>query len=259
MLEILCYGSVSLTFRLSATIVTIYLRRRELDTGSPIVGPRLADIVSQSPLLRSQGPPSSPPMPRSLNDLLNDFHYFFTPTLPHLIALLAFSSPSFPPQATSLIVVDAISSLFAIAFPRAVERDDSNKAAAKKNEAVQWAANRRWSIMNDLSARLAKLAAVRNISIVLLSQTTTKVKTEYAAVLRPAISTKAWEDGLSNRILLFRDWAAREADSSSQQLPQAMRFAGVVRLGGVSYEGVGRVVPFTIGTVRHQKGSVSGN
>ena len=198
-------------------------------------------------------------MPRSLNDLLEQLHYFFTPTLPHLIALLAYSSPLFPPEATSLIVVDAISSLFATAFPRAVERDDSNKATAKKNEAVQWAANRRWSIMSDLLARLAKLAAIRNISVVLLSQTTTKVKTEYGAVLRPAISTKAWEDGLSNRIVLFRDWPAREADSSSQQSSQAVRFAGVVRLGGISYEGVGRVVPFTIEKVRLTKGNVSRN
>ena len=213
------------------------------------MGPRLEDIVSQSPPPQNQEPPSSPPMPRSLDDLLTNFHYFFTPTLAHLIALLAFSSPSFPPEATSLIVVDAISSLFATAFPRAVDRDESNKATAKKNEAVQWAANRRWSVMSDVLARLAKLAAVRNISVILLSQTTTKVKTEYGAVLRPAISTKAWEDGLNTRILLFRDWAAREADMSSQQSSQAMRYAGIVRFGGVSYEGVGKVVAFTIGKV----------
>ncbi|MCJ1434410.1 hypothetical protein MMC27_003778 [Xylographa pallens] len=189
--------------------------------------------------------PSSPSA-RSPSELLSRLHYFFTPTLPHLLALLAHPSPSFPPNETSLIVVDVVSPLFATAFPRAVEGLDGNSASGKKNDALQWAASRRFSVMSDFLARLGKLAAMKNIAILLISQTTTKVKTEFGTVLRPALSTRAWDAGIHNRIVLFRDWELVQDQQSRDYRTKAIRFAGVVKIANVAYEGLGKVVSFTI-------------
>lgn len=107
--------------------------------------------------------------------------------------------------------------------------------------------------MSDFLARLGKLAALKNIAVVLISQTTTKVRTEYGAVLRPALSTKAWDAGISNRIVLFRDWQAAEDGLSAQQVSRAVRFAGVTKLASVAYEGLGKVVAFSIEKVMQMK------
>ncbi|MCJ1397256.1 hypothetical protein MMC11_000448 [Xylographa trunciseda] len=217
-----------------------------IDTGKPIVGSRLKDVISDLSLASYQDTLTSFPQTRSPSELLKRLHYFFTPTLPHLLALVAHLSPSFPPEDTSLIVVDAVSPLFATAFPRAVEGLDNNQASGKKNEALQWAASRRFSVMSDFLARLAKLAAMKNIAILLISQTTTKVKTEYGAVLRPALSTRAWDAGIHNRIVLFRDWEATHDQQGRENRTKAIRFAGVVKIANVAYEGLGKVVSFTI-------------
>ncbi|MCJ1414968.1 hypothetical protein MMC32_001298 [Xylographa parallela] len=217
-----------------------------IDSGKPIVGSRLEDVISNStPRTEHDALPLSPSA-RSPSEPLTRLHYFFTPTLPHLLALLAHPSPSFPPDQTSLIVVDAVSPLFATAFPRAVEGLDGNSASGKKNDALQWAASRRFSVMSDFLARLGKLAAMKNIAVLLISQTTTKVKTEFGTVLRPALSTRAWDAGIHNRIVLFRDWEAVQDQQSRGSRPKAIRFAGVTKIANVAYEGLGKVVSFTI-------------
>ncbi|MCJ1244951.1 hypothetical protein MMC30_002152 [Trapelia coarctata] len=215
-----------------------------IDTGNPIVGPRLVEIISPPLSPPSQG---LPPFARSIDDLLKNTHYHFTPTLCHLLALLTFFASSPRPSKASLLVVDNITSLFATAFPRAAETHDGAQATAKMNERVQWAASRRFAVMSDFLARVGKLAAMRNIAVLLVSQAMTRVRREEGmAVLRPAISTKAWEEGIANRMVLFRDWQAREDDEMREKAVRATRFVGVTKLGGVVYEGVGKVVPFTI-------------
>jgi len=225
-----------------------------IDTGNPIVGPRLAEIVSHFPSPPTQDPPSSQPISRSIDNLLKNFHYHFTPTLSHLLALLIYISTTPPPSTTSLLVIDNITSLFAAAFPRAVETHVGAQATAKRNEKWQWAAGRRFAVMSDFLARVGKLAAMRNIAVLLVSQATTRVRREEGtAVLRPSISTKAWEEGIGNRIVLFTDWQARGVDETRETTVRAARFAGVTKLGGVVYEGVGKVVGFTIEKVRASK------
>ena len=210
-------------------------------------------MISNSTLSSNQDVLLSSPSNRSLSGLLNCLHYFFTPTLPHLLALLAHPSPSFSPDKTSLIVVDAVSPLFATAFPRAVEGLDGNQAPGKKNGALQWAASRRFSVMSDFLARLGKLAAMKNIAILLISQTTTKVKTEYGTVLRPALSTRAWDAGIHNRIVLFRDWENVQDQQGRENRTKAVRFAGVMKIANVAYEGLGKIVSFTIEQVKPKK------
>jgi len=106
--------------------------------------------------------------------------------------------------------------------------------------------------MGDLISNIGKLAAMKNIAIVLTSQTTTRVRAEKGAILHPAISGTAWDTAINTRIVLFRDWLApQEVDGSSQEARvQVARFAGVIKTAGVSYGGMGKIVPFAIEKVR---------
>ena len=223
-----------------------------IDTAHAIIGSRFTEILSNYRLPDDHELPSSPPLALSTQELLEKFNHFVAPTLPHLLALMAHPSPSFPPEDTSLIIVESVSTLFATAFPRAVETYDSKQTPAKKIEAVQWASSRKWSVMGNFVARLGKLAAIQNIVVLLTSQTTTIVRAETGAVLYPAITSKAWDVGVNNRIVLFRDWApSTENDALQDCRSNAVRFAAVIKAGGVSCDGIGRVVPFRIEKVKY--------
>lgn len=185
--------------------------------------------------------------PSQDDGILNNICHYFTPTLPHLLALLAHPSPSFPSPNTSLIVIDAVSSLFNQAFPRVVDIAGGKEKSSKLNDASQWAASRRWAVMGDFIAKLGKLAATRQIAILLTLQTSTRVYAELETCLYPAVAGTTWDNGVNARIVLFRDWLYRSAASSSQGgYVSGARYAAVVKAGGVSYEGLGRAVPFRI-------------
>lgn len=219
------------------------------DTSDPLVGPRLQDFIQSSRLSEDREPPSSPPVPEANDELLDRLHYFKTPTLAHLLALLFHPSPSFPPAGTRLIIIDAVSTLFATAFSRTIETSDARQGSAKKNETAQWAANRRWAVMGDFVSRIGKLAATRAMAIVLVSQTTIKVRAGHEAVLRPALSSKAWDEGIHNRIALFRDWPPLRNRLTPTAQFEIIRFAGVEKAGGVSCDGFDQAVPFRIDKV----------
>lgn len=153
----------------------------------------------------------------------------------------------FPPQGTSMIVIDAVSALFGSIFP---EKPDHAEKSGKKNDDVQWASNRRFSIMGEFLSKLTKLAAIRNLAAILLSQTSTKVKSEYGAILRPAIPSKTWADNINNRIVIYRDFFYVTSDLPPQDKSGA-RFAGLAKLNGTAYESLTSIVPFLIDKVRH--------
>lgn len=209
-----------------------------------MVGPRLQDVLSGLHTPEEEAKSDLDPV----NEYLNRLHRFITPSLPHLLALLTHQSTSFPPTETSLIVVDSISTLFAIAFPKTGESASSQQPAAKKSDAAQWASGRRWAVMGDFISKISRLAATRNIAILLTSQMTTRVRSETGALLHPAISGTAWDTSISTRIMIFRDWVfqATDATSSQGEYVSGVRLVGVVKAKGVNYEGVGKLVTFTI-------------
>lgn len=150
-----------------------------------------------------------------------------------------------------MIVVDSISTLFAFAFPRTAENASGQQALSKKSEAAHWASGRRWAVMGDLISKINRLAAMKNIAVLLTSQTTTRIRSETGAMLHPAISGTAWDTGISTRIAIFRDWifqASEQASSQGEYIP-GVRFVGVMKAKGISYEGLGKVVMFVIGMV----------
>ncbi|KAI9714637.1 MAG: hypothetical protein M1812_006302 [Candelaria pacifica] len=218
-----------------------------------VVGPRFKEILLGFHLPDDQEElPSSPPTSRSINDLLSKLDYFTIPTLPHLLALLFHPSPKFPPSGTTLIIIDSISTLFSNAFARTTEGKlpINQPNFNKKPNVSQWAASRKWAVMEDFMAKLGRLAAMNNIAVLMTSQTTTKVRADTGAVLHPAMSGKGWDRGLTNRIVLYRDWPSSfSEDTEFSENTLAIRYAGVVKAGGVmqnGLEGLGSVIPFVI-------------
>lgn len=150
---------------------------------------------------------------------LNDVIYFRTPTLPHLLALLMHPPKPFPPENTSLLILDSVSSLFPAYFPNAAElksRLDQGKITDKQQ--LQWLLNRKWNVTSDLATHLARLAA-RGIAVLVINQTHTKIKGQPRATLHPSVAGQTWESSVSSRLVMYRD------------LPDA-RFVEVVKRNG---------------------------
>ena len=195
---------------------------------------------------------SSATKPGSPHTDLKNLHHFATPTLPHLLALLSAQTTSFPPPGTSLLVIDSVSILFALAFPKTTDSLDNQQTPVKKTEAVQWASGRRWAVMGDFISKLGRLAATKDIAVLLTSQMTTRIRSETGAMLQPAISGNAWETGIGNRIILIRDWLFQTTSSASSQgeYIAGARFASVIKAKGVSREVSSRPCIFSIEQVR---------
>lgn len=222
------------------------------DASHPVPGPRFSQILTSfKPTIPQNNPPSSsPPLVRTLAYLLENLVHFSTPTLAHLIALLTHPTTVFPPPRTSLIIIDSFSTLISNAFPRNVD----SKATSKKPGALN-PSSRKFPILQYLINSFQKLAATRNIAIVILSQCVTKMRPGAGAVLIPAINTTAWEQGLGCRISLFRDWGW---DDESGKEVNDVRLAEVVKAEGIAMAGGRRrLIGFTIEEVSiHQHSSL---
>jgi hypothetical protein len=91
---------------------------------------------------------------------------------------------------------------------------------------------------------LQKLASLRNIAIVLLNQSITKMQSGAGAILVSAVSSTAWDAGIATSIALFRDW-----DWGGKHV----RYARILKANGVAGGGrgvVGKVLAFTVESVR---------
>lgn len=154
---------------------------------------------------------------------------------------------SFPLEKTSLLVVDGISTLFASAFPDKPE--EASPLSKKKSEDAQWAASRRWAIMGEFLSKLGKLAALRGIAVLLISQTSIKIRSNYGAILRPAIPSKTWADNISTRLVVFRDFSD-VSNESERQSRSRLSAVGVTKLNGNTFTQLSSVVYFLVNEVR---------
>lgn len=210
-----------------------------------LVGPRLIDMLTDVSAPNNASTPNIGLGAKG--DALTRLHHFTTPTLAHLFAFLAHPSPSLPLDGTKLIVIDAVSSLFNLAFVKASEGADKGSNLNKKADAMRWASNRRWTLMGDLISRLGKLAATKSLAIFLTSQTTTRFRTDTGAILHSGTTGTAWDSGVHCRIVLFQDWAPCAGHHRAEGDPiPSFRFAGLIKNRSLSYEGLGQIVPFMI-------------
>lgn len=152
------------------------------------------------------------------------FVHFECPELAHLIALLCRPNELCVPLDTSLVVVDSLTALINHAYPRTFD----GRAAAKMSggSKIPSSSAKRQQTIQHLIGALQKLAATRNLAVVILSQCATKMQLERGAALIPAVNASWWEDGISTRIVLFRDWSMQSGSA------RAARFAAALKVNG---------------------------
>ncbi|THY93545.1 P-loop containing nucleoside triphosphate hydrolase protein [Aureobasidium pullulans] len=177
---------------------------------------------------------------------LDRFHAYSTHTVAHLLALTLHPPQSFPPPGTALMVIDDLHAIFEVSYPR----NRANTFTSHKSEAARWAAGRRYGIMGTLVSALKKLAALNDMAIVVTTGCATRVRPHsgLGAVLVPGMGGAEWEAGISNRLVMFRDfklgsWAQQQQD------PESARYVGLQKVNGVAFsdEGeTGQVVPFVV-------------
>ncbi|KAI4181727.1 MAG: hypothetical protein LQ346_006712 [Caloplaca aetnensis] len=217
-----------------------------IDAAYVLSGRRLRDCLTRPQQVSGQHQQDPQPI-GSIDQYLGNFHHFIAPTLPHLLALLVHSTSSFPPRGTSLLVIDSISTPFNHAFAQTKGHDA--RVSGKKTDLAQWAAGRRWAVMGDLISAISKLAATRNMAVIITSQTTTKLKLETAAALQPAMVGTAWDNGINCRILLFRDWQAitdAEPGQANGKITSDLRFAAITKVEGGTVDAFGQSIPFVV-------------
>jgi hypothetical protein len=87
-------------------------------------------------------------------------------------------------------------------------------------------------VLQYIITGLQKLAATRDVAIVVLTQCATKMQAERGAALIPAINANVWEQGIPTRLVLFRDWIQDGLDSRS------LRFVGIQKIHGKGSKGL---------------------
>ncbi|RYP91803.1 hypothetical protein DL770_002059 [Monosporascus sp. CRB-9-2] len=207
------------------TALGMQLAANALRTGGKVVwvdgfhtawGQRLQDMIS-----RDRGSPPITDQHPEAGDSDNLLH-FTTPCLAHLIALLCKPTTGTVPDGTSLIVIDSFSALFNYAFPKSLEPRQQTKGPS----------TRRLQVLQFLISALQKLAAARDILIVILSQCATRMQAECGPTLVPAINANAWEQGIAGRLVLFKDWTIRNGRLESAH------FTGIQKLDGRPFPGI---------------------
>lgn len=167
---------------------------------------------------------------------LANLTHFRTPTFSHLLALLS----ALPP--TSLLIIDALSPLIEHAYPRNTYDDYSrnNNKSGNKNDNTKWLSGRRTAVTIELANRLNKLAAVKNIAILVTNEVMTRIKRGEDAVLAPILGSQEWIGAMGTRVMVFADWAPKGGADEKRVVRYAEVVKAVGRVGG------GGVVSFVV-------------
>ncbi|RLL98447.1 hypothetical protein CFD26_104872 [Aspergillus turcosus] len=214
-----------------------------IDTTSPLPKLRLKSMLMQS--LNTTKSSDTP------QQLIDNLIYFRAQSLPHLLALLLHPPQGFPPENTKLLVVDSVSGPFPSYFLSPSELK-SRLAQAKITDKsqVHWLMNRKWNVTSELANQLMKLAASRQLAVLLINQTHTKIKGLPRATLSPLLAGGAWENSMHTRIVLYRDFPAVD-DEESELASRSVRYAEVLKRDGkaLTVRSDESIVPFTIDSV----------
>lgn len=112
---------------------------------------------------------------------------------------------------------------------------------------------KRKQALQSIIKALQTLASTRNCAVVLLSQCATHMQQSgRGATLTPAVNTALWEQGVSTRLVLFRDWTLGppELGKTRDRYYAPGFLAGVQKLDGRhAHEGLEHVSAFEVGSV----------
>jgi len=200
------------------------------------------------------------------------FSHIHVSSFPHLLALLLHPPPEFPPEKTSLLVLDDLSSISIGGLPQRKNEPitemieitstptstpgPASPSHLNPSEIISRSLSaRRLAMLSSISASLHQLAASRNMAVVILNSSTTNSsrKSGTKSVLRSILSSQQWNENITTRITIYRDhwprvnWRSftrEEARKQRRRHTFPLRIAEVERLGGqdVTAEGIKFVI-----------------
>ncbi|KIL92608.1 hypothetical protein FAVG1_03788 [Fusarium avenaceum] len=197
---------------------------------------RLRAITKAVKVRQSTQTPQESDAPKAQESDASRFHQYSCFTLPHLVALVSRPTAKLIPTNSSLLVISSLSALVNSALPKSHD----GKAMSKNSKGPSPSAKRMQALQSIMSA-LQKLAATRNCAVVVLSQCATKMHSERGATLTAAVNANVWEQGVSTRLVMFRDWVWQDSNLTSVFL------AGLQKLDGKAcQEVVENIVAFKV-------------
>lgn len=98
---------------------------------------------------------------------------------------------------------------------------------------------------------LQTLASTKNVAVILLSQCATKMQTERGATLTPAINANLWEQGVSTRLVLFKDWQWGKGKAKTLHLAAVQKVDGKSANGALELVSAFRVGPVRLPATKH--------
>lgn len=178
---------------------------------------------------------ASLPRPRVQNisgdlgdEVYNRFHHYNAASLAHLLALVRYPKQDFPPTKTALMVIDDATVLF----------------PPPSSKPVRWPSTARTGTANlqsTLLSTLSKIAASHNLAVLLNTYVSTRIRSNAGAVLVASHGSKDWDNQLSSRVVLFRDFppsingqVAGNSAKDRGELLSRLRYAGIIKAHGAS-------------------------
>jgi hypothetical protein len=157
------------------------------------------------------------------------------------------SRPEFPPKDTALLVVEDVSVLFPPTAPKAGPKGQSTPKTGNT------------ALHSTLLSALNKIAASHNVAVLLSSYVSTRMRQDAGALLVAAQGSKDWDDQLSSRIIVFRDFPPHVTSKQSNKRSsdhakplERLRYAGIIKAQGkstIENDIFHDIVPFSISDV----------
>lgn len=229
-------GKTALALQIAVNTIHSYDARSYVawvNTGSAVPLSRVNDFVEGYKLPKGEEPPSSPPHQRSKSEILEKFDCIDALTLPRLITVFLHPTETFPPAQAALIVVDDLSNIIHGSFPKSKGKAANATSNGVRDKQAQKAAGRKWSVLADLATAMSRLAAMRNVAILVVNQTATSLSRGEKARLKPGLTSPQWNLVVQTRILLYRDFVSPEkGEGLPASITHHIRFAEVAKLNG---------------------------
>lgn len=230
-----------------------------IDTSSQVPFSRLRRFL-QAP---QETPVSDAPLANGVNEhgevaLDKRLENIYISSFPHLLALVLHPAEDFPPDGTSLLIIDGLSNITLLGLPQndtiSNRLPTTNGSLSRDDIVAKSIATRRAAMFSAISSGLARLAASRNIAVVVTNNTSSHRKQGgKTSVLRSALNSQQWNENVSTRIVIYRDfwpftnWTSLDREEARKQRKREkwpLRIAEVEKLNGneVSAEGTKFVI-----------------
>lgn len=216
-----------------------------IDTSTRLPFDRLEQFLERSDKAQDVESSSSKDRSSAQGPRGQRFNHLYLNSLPHLLALLLHPPEDFPSENTSLLVIDDFSTLVMSGLPqndKPVGLTTITASLSRDDILAKSIAARRSALLTAISSGLARIAASRNLAVIVLSKASSNLRNgEKSAVLKSTLNSQHWNDNISTKIVIYRDfWPAvdRSRLSREQMRKQKtrerwpLRIVEIERLGG---------------------------